>query len=195
MPTLVSECARIERELWTDEDFLAWLQPGVHADLISGEKAMHSPVSLRHARCLNAIDLRIRQWMATGGGGELFREVVAVRLSTRNVFLPDLAWFTDEQVPMLLPSHAPLAPKWVCEALSPRTADRDIGLKFAAYEEHGVDEYWIVDPETGAHRFYAREGELLVEFPPDTDGRVHSRVMAGFHMRMAELDAAAAGGV
>lgn len=36
--------------LWTDRDFFGWLEPGVHADLIDGEKAMHSPVSLAHAR-------------------------------------------------------------------------------------------------------------------------------------------------
>lgn len=187
MPTLVSECAQIERELWTDEDFLDWLQPGVHADLIGGEKAMHSPVSLKHARLLNVLDLRIREWMAAGGGGELFREVVAVRLSARNVFLPDLAWFSNVQVPRLLPTHAPIAPKWVCEALSPRTADRDVGPKFAAYEEHGVDEYWILDPETQAHRFYGRDGELLVEFLPDADGWIHSRVLAGFKVRVADF--------
>ena len=188
MPTLVSECAQVERELWTDEDFLDWLQPGVHADLIGGERAMHSPVSLKHADLLNALDLRIRQWMAAGGGGKLYREVVAVRLSARNVFLPDLAWFSAAQVPQLLPTHAPIAPKWVCEALSPRTADRDVGPKFAAYEEHGVDEYWILDPETQAHRFYAREGELLVEFLPDAEGWIHSTVLAGFKVLVSDLD-------
>jgi len=190
MPTLVSECAQVERELWTDEDFLAWLRPGVHADLLGGEKAMHSPVNLRHADLLNVLDHQIRLWMAAGGGGRLYREVVAVRLSTRNVFLPDLAWFSGEQVPRLQPTHAPLAPKWVCEALSPRTADRDTGPKFASYEEHGVDEYWILDPETQAHRFYAREGELLVEFPPDPEGCIRSRVLAGFKLRLADLNPA-----
>jgi hypothetical protein len=36
MPTLVSESKTIRRELWTADDFLDWLQPGVHADLIEG---------------------------------------------------------------------------------------------------------------------------------------------------------------
>ena len=85
-------------------------------------------------------------------------------------------------------THAPIAPKWVCEALSPRTADRDVGPKFAAYEEHGVDEYWILDPETQAHRFYAREGELLVEFLPDAEGWIHSTVLAGFKVLVSDLN-------
>jgi len=187
MPTLVSESAHVERELWTDGDFLDWLQPGVHADLLGGEKAMHSPVSLKHADLLNLLDLRSRQWMAAGGGGRLYREVVAVRLSARNVFLPDLAWFSDDQIPRLLPTHSPIAPKWVCEALSPSTADRDTGPKFTGYEEHGVEEYWIVDPETLAHRFYARERELFVEFFPDAAGVIHSKVLGGFQVPVADL--------
>jgi hypothetical protein len=74
---------------------------------------------------------------------------VAVRLSSRNVFLPDLSYFTAEQVARLEATHAPFAPALVVEALSPttaaRTADRAVGPKFAAYEEHGVEEYWILD--------------------------------------------------
>ena len=48
--------------------------------------------------------------------------------------------------------------------LSPRTAHRDVGVKFVEYEEHGGQEYWVLDPETLAHRFYARRGEVLTEF-------------------------------
>ncbi len=164
MPTVVSISKDCERQLWTAEEFLEWLQPGVHADLIDGEKFMHSPVNLRHARLVNFLDRLLAGYLERRKLGELFREVVAVRLSSRNVFLPDLAYFTPEQVARLLPTHAPFAPTLVVEALSPWSEERDVGPKFAAYEEHGVQEYWVLDPETLAHRFYRREGELLVEF-------------------------------
>lgn len=48
--------------------------------------------------------------------------------------------------------------------LSPRTAHRDVGVKFVEYEQHGVEEYWVLDPETLTHRFHARRGEVLTEF-------------------------------
>ena len=164
MPTAVSIDNVVERQLWTADDFLGWLEPGIHADLIDGEKFMHSPVNLRHARLLNFMDHLLRSYIEHCKLGELHREVFAIRLSTRNVFLPDLAFFTNEQVAGLRHTHAPFAPTLVVEALSPNTADRDVGPKFAAYEEHGGQEYWVLDPETLAHRFYRREGELLVEF-------------------------------
>ena len=187
MPTLFSTSAKTRHELLTAEDFLDWLEPGVHADLIDGEKFMHSPVNIRHARLLNFVDHLLRSYLEHRKLGQLFREVVAVRLSSRNVFLPDLAYFTNEQVEQLEEVYAPIAPTLVVEALSPRTADRDTGPKFAAYEEHGVQEYWILSPDAPIHRFFRREGELLVEFAEGED-RVPAQTIPGFWLKRSWLD-------
>jgi len=187
MPTVVSESNKITRELWTADDFLEWLEPGVHADLIDGEKFMHSPVSLRHADLLNFVDSLLRQYVEALALGRLYREVVAVRLSSRNVFLPDLAFIPKARLADLAETHIPFAPSLVVEALSPRTADRDTGPKFAAYEENGVDEYWILDPQTLAHRFYKREGELLVEFAEGA-AEIPSSVITGLVLQRKWLD-------
>jgi Uma2 family endonuclease len=189
MPTLVANHRGHPTYLWKAEDFLEWLEPGLFADLIDGEKFMHSPVSLKHARLLNFLDEYLRRWLRRSGmGGELFREVVAVRLSQRNVFLTDLCWFAPEQLADLEPTHAPIPPRWVCEVLSPATADRDIGPKFAAYEERGVAEYWVLDPDYLEHRFFTREGDYLTEFGADSD-IVVSRTFPGLTMRRSWLDA------
>ncbi|MGF1656850.1 MAG: Uma2 family endonuclease [Verrucomicrobiales bacterium] len=187
MPTLVSESKTVRRELWTAEDFLDWLEPGVHADLIDGEKFMHSPVSLRHARLLNFVDSLLRRHIEKHLLGELFREVVAVHLGSRNVFLPDLAFIPTERLPDLLETHIPFAPPLIVEVLSPRTADRDVGPKFAAYEEHGVQEYWVLDPQTLDHRFYYREGEILTAFAEGEEDIV-SRVLPGLRLQRSWLD-------
>lgn len=184
---MVSISDTVERQLWTAEDFLNWLEPGVHADLIEGEKFKHSPVNLKHARLLNFLDRLMAGYVEARKFGEVHREVVAVRLSPRNVFLPDLSYFTPEQVARLHPTFAPFAPTLVVEALSPWTSDRDIGPKFAAYEAHGVQEYWVLDPETRAHRFYRREGELFVEFAAGAE-RIDCQFIPGFWVRRAWLN-------
>lgn len=187
MPTLVAESKTIRRDLLTAEDFLDWLEPGVHADLIDGETAMHSPVGLRHADLLNFVDRLLGIYVDQHRLGALYREVVAVRLGSRNVFLPDLAFVPVGRLADLPPSHIPFAPPLVVEVLSPRTAGRDVGPKFAAYEEHGVEEYWVLDPETLEHRFYARVEGILTAFAEGED-LVPSRVVGGFHLRRAWLD-------
>jgi Uma2 family endonuclease len=189
MPTLVSESRTIRRELWTADDFLDWLEPGVHADLIDGEKTMHSPVSLRHADLTNFLDHLLRSFIEKHRLGRLYREVVAVKLGSRNVFLPDLAFVPADRLGELPATHIPFAPALVVEVLSPRTADRDVGPKFAAYEEHGVEEYWVLDPETLDHRFYRREGEFLTAFGEDEE-IIRSTQVPGFQLRRSWLDPA-----
>ena len=48
-------------------------------------------------------------------------------------------------------------------------------------------EYWILDPETLAHRFYRRDGELLVEYAAD-ESRIESQVVPGFFVVREWLD-------
>ncbi len=148
---------------------------------------MHSPLTLRHARLLNFVDLLLRTYIRRKKLGELHREAVAVRLSSRNVFMPDFSFFTNEEVARRAETHAPFAPSFVVEVLSKTTSARDLGPKFAAYEEHGVEEYWIFDPIARQHRFHRREEEFFVEITP-RKGRIDSKVIPGFWLKPAWLD-------
>ena len=179
--------AAVERELLTAEDFLEWLEPGRCADLIGGEVAMHSPVSVRHADLLNFLDGILRLYVDRRRLGFLYREVVAVRLSARNTFQPDLAFYRAERRSAIRRNHVEGAPDLVVEMLSPRTADRDTGPKFAAYQRHGVIEYWILDPEALAYRFYRRAGELLIEYAAGEE-KIDSRAVPGFFLMREWLD-------
>ncbi|MBA3833198.1 MAG: Uma2 family endonuclease [Chthoniobacterales bacterium] len=185
MPALISASER--QRFWTADEFLAWLKPGTHADLLNGEIFMHSPVNLKHARLLNFVERLLAAFIEPRHLGELHREVVAVRLTSRDVFLPDLCFFTTDQISRFQPTYIPVAPVFVFEAMSPRSAAVDAGPKLAAYEVHGVREYWILDPERLAHRFFRREGELLVEFAADQE-IIRSQTIAGFWVRRSWLN-------
>ena len=63
MPTVVSVTDKVQRQLWTADDFLDWLEPGIHADLIDGEKFMHSPVNFKHSRLLNFVHLLLGMYV------------------------------------------------------------------------------------------------------------------------------------
>ena len=152
---------------------------------------MHSPVSFRHATILNFLDRLLAAYVERHDLGRVDRENIALRLGPRDVFMPDLMFFNRAQVARLRPDYADFAPALVVEALSPRTAARDVGPKFAAYETHGVEEYWVLDPQTLAHRFYRRDasgGELLVEFAAHGEERIESRAVPGFWLRREWLD-------
>lgn len=187
MPTSVAIAKGSEWNLLNADEFLDWLEPGIHADLIDGEKFMHSPVHLSHAKLADFLSTLMKLYVEPRDAGIILRDVWAVRLSSRNVFLPDICWFDKRQAEFLNPTHAPFAPALAVEVLSPTTSDRDVGPKFAAYEEHGVGEYWVLDPHDLEHRFYTREGEFLVEFGRG-ESRIASRRMEGFWVERAWLD-------
>ncbi len=193
MATLLSpvppRLPRVRRHpaLLTSEEFLDWLQPGIHADLIGGFIHMHSPVQLDHADLLNFFDHLLRSFIEEEQLGKLYREQVAVRLSPRETFMPDLAYFTTAQVARLPKTHAPFAPTFVCEVLSPSSIKRDTEQKFAAYELHGVQEYWVLDPRKLVHRFYRRHVDVLEEFAEGAE-RIESVSIPGFWVKRAWLN-------
>lgn len=173
--------------LTSSEEFLNWLQPGVHADLIGGEIHMHSPVSIRHAQMVNFMDHLLRSHLDQSQAGVLFRETVAFRLSVRETFLPDLAFVTRAQMERVAATHVPFAPTFALECLSPATQHLDTGRKLAAYELHGVQEYWILDPERLAHRFFRRAGDMLEEYASGMD-EIELTSVPGFWVRRAWLN-------
>jgi Uma2 family endonuclease len=65
-----------------------------------------------------------------------------------HILVPDLAGWRRERMPTL-PDKAyfELAPDWVCEVLSPSTAQMDRVDKLSIYAAHGVAHAWLVDPD------------------------------------------------
>ena len=187
MATKLHPAVHLERELFTAEEFLDWLEPGTFADLIDGEIFMHSPVSIRHARLLNFLDFLLRSYLERHRLGELFREVVAVRLGSGSVFQPDLAFLRAERRNIIRDNYLEGAPDLVVEVLSPSTSDRDVGPKFTAYERYGVTEYWVLDPQILAHRFYRRAGDELVEYAAGA-AKIESHAVPGFFVLREWLD-------
>ena len=64
-----------------------------------------------------------------------------------DIMVPDLAGWRRERMPEL-PDTAwfELAPDWVCEVLSPSTAQKDRVIKMPKYAQYGVAHFWLIDP-------------------------------------------------
>ncbi|CAN5587454.1 hypothetical protein BH11ARM2_BH11ARM2_04050 [soil metagenome] len=65
------------------------------------------------------------------------------------------------------------------EVVSPGSRRRDALEKRAEYEEGGVFEYWIIDPERNPAHFLRLVNGRYEEVAPDADGRVSSQAVAG----------------
>ena len=63
------------------------------------------------------------------------------------IYQPDAFWIKEGGACVDKGTHFEGAPDLVVEIVSPTSGKRDRRDKFGTYEQHGVGEYWIVEPE------------------------------------------------
>jgi Uma2 family endonuclease len=80
-----------------------------------------------------------------------------------------------------------IAPQVVFEVLSPGNRHAEMVRKFKFYEQHGVEEYYLYDPDTNELEGWRREGGELVAIEP-IDGWVSPRLNIRFVVGVEELE-------
>ena len=118
--------------------------------------------------------------------GVVFPDGLAVRLGA-SARIPDVAFFRNEHLDRVRPTHAEGPPDLVVEVVSPGSGARDRGEKFDEYEAAGVEEYWIVDPGRRLAEFYRLEDGVYRAVLPDGEGHVYSSALKGFWLRVEWL--------
>jgi Uma2 family endonuclease len=102
---------------------------------------------------------------------------------------PDVAFFRKGNEPRRGMSSFPGVPDLVAEVLSPGTRRRDRTLKLEAYQEAGVREYWLVDPETRTVLIYVlgKNGRYAELARGGVGDSVGSSVLPGFRLNVGAL--------
>jgi Uma2 family endonuclease len=77
-------------------------------------------------------------------------------------------------------------PQVVFEILSPGNRAREMADKFAFYQQYGVEEYYLYDPDERRLEGWQRTGSLLAEIP-QMDGWVSPRLVIRFDLSGPEL--------
>lgn len=146
-PTIV-EAARkaLEDERHRRAEFREWISEDMKAEFINGEIVMHSPVKRKHLQVSDLLYRLLSLYVDLKKLGATAHEKAMIAL-TRNDYEPDICFWGNEKAAtfndetMLHP-----APDFVVEILSRRTTKIDRTIKFQDYAQHGVREYWIIDP-------------------------------------------------
>lgn len=129
------------------EEFYRTVRDDQKAEFINGEVICHSPARLKHTLAVEYLGSILGKYARKNKLGMVLREKALVRL-TRNDFEPDICFFSTEKHgrfnndTMVYP-----APDFVVEVLSKSTEKTDRGIKKDDYALHGVQEYWIVNPD------------------------------------------------
>jgi Uma2 family endonuclease len=159
--------------------------------LIDGEHYVTPSPNLRHQEILGRLHLLIGVWLERHPRGRLFFAPLDVILSHFDVVEPDLLYASHERAREIMTGNwVRGAPELVVEIGSPSTRTRDETLKRRLYEQFGVVEYWVVDPEAETIRAFRRAGETFgepVELTRAAGGLLRSELFPGLELPLARV--------
>ena len=117
-------------------------------ELLNGVLILSPSSKEIHQYISSILHLNIGAYAREHDLGKVYFSPFDVVLSESDVVQPDLLFVSNERAEIITKDNVRGAPDLVVEVLSPATADRDRTIKLNLYAEHGVNEYWIVDPYT-----------------------------------------------
>lgn len=140
-----------ETRVWTWDEYAALPADGNRYEVLDGRVFVSPQPTAMHQRTVAAFQRHLDAYVEAHALGEVLPSVNLVMGPGRYVG-PDLVYIPTERAHGFggendLWLEAP--PGLIVEVLSPSTRGYDRIKKRRAYEEFGVDEYWIVDPSGG----------------------------------------------
>ncbi len=150
-----------QTQLITANDYLQQPISDEHLQLIHGEVMVSPAPELRHQEIVGKLFLLLTQLTQAG---KVYFAPVDVRLDEFNVVQPDVLWLAaDSQCQSVDGKYLLGAPELVVEVFSPGSIRLDRREKYALYEEHGVHEYWMVDPFENYVEAIIRQADKFVQ--------------------------------
>jgi Uma2 family endonuclease len=144
----------------THADYLLIPDDGMRHELIAGEHFVTPSPSLRHQTVSRNLVRFLDAFVRERRLGEVFFAPLDVILSDFDVVEPDLIFVRQERRE-ILQDWVRGVPDLLVEILSPSNRRHDEVRKRDLYEERGVEEYWIVDPEVECVEDLPARGQAL----------------------------------
>jgi Uma2 family endonuclease len=172
-------------EMMTYEQFLQWLDEDTHAEWVHGEVVFMSPVGDLHQEIGRFLIMLLSHFVEASHLGviryEPFQMKTAPELPGRS---PDILFVGNAHLSRLKKTYVDGPADLVVEIVSPDSGARDRGDKYYEYEQGGVREYWLIDPQRKQAEFYVRDEAGIYQLAPITDGIFRSTVLDGLWLKV-----------
>lgn len=176
---------------WTYEDYAEIPDDGQRYEVLYGVLSVTPAPRYRHQSAFWRLGPRLALFVEDHELGEVLGAPFDVELpwGISSPVQPDILFFRNGNRPRRDDAGFAGVPDLVVEVLSPRTSHRDRTIKLAAYQESGVPEYWMVDPEARTVEVHVLDGEgRYVELCRGGIGDVvWSAVLPGFRVEVKAL--------
>lgn len=180
--------ANVAGRAWTYDELLAELEETNQPhELWDGELIMSPAPSFFHQKIVDRLHEALKAHVSSRHLGETAFAPLDMILTQRHVTQPDVLFISNERR-AIIQDRIRGAADWVAEILSPGSRRRDRIDKRDLYEQHGVREYWILDPEAEtveALFLEAGQYQLLGRWRPGDVAA--SRLLPGFQVSVRWL--------
>lgn len=154
-------------------------------ELWEGELIMSPAPSFYHQKTAFRFQRSLNDWVESHSLGEVVGAPIDMVLSEHRVTQPDVAFISKDRLHII--ERVIMGPAdLVVEVISLGGRHRDRIEKRDLYEQHGVKEYWIVDPESrSVDVLFLEHGSYQLVMRCGTGQVAASRLLPGF---VVELD-------
>jgi len=175
------------KEKYTYEDYRR-LPEGAPYQLIGGMLVMTPSPSTFHQIVSMRLGVKLASHVMENGLGLVLYAPMDVYLGETETYQPDLIFIAKDRLAIVEPDRINGVPDLVVEILSPGTAYYDLRKKYRVYEEKGVKEYWIVDPEEQSVEIYTlQDGKFSLTQRAEKRGEVESPYVQGFAVAVERI--------
>jgi Uma2 family endonuclease len=178
------------RVQYTYEDYLLFPDDGKRHELIDGEHIMSPSPLTKHQRILRKLMVAFDVFLAKNKIGEVFPAPCDVIFSDTDIVEPDILFVSAERASIVTEKNVQGAPDLVVEIISPSTRKTDEVVKRKLYEQYGVGEYWVVDPELEGVKVYRRVNdryERVAELSKEANDALSTPCLPSWTMPLSEV--------
>jgi Uma2 family endonuclease len=172
---------------FTFEEYLNLHDDNIASEWLEGKVLVMAAAAVAHQRIGSFLEKILGIYVETKGLGEVFRSPIAVKI---NIFAgrePNLFFIKKENLHIVKPTFVQGTPDLMIEIISPESVERDREIKFAEYQNAGVKEYWLIDPNEQNCEFYELADEKFKLISALNSGVFTSKVIEGFHFKIENL--------
>ena len=176
------------KRLWSYAEMLAELpETNLPVELWNGELIMSPAPHPNHQRIVGSFYKMLDQFIAQRKLGEVFISPVDVVLTPRRVVQPDVLFIARGRLGIV--KHCiDGVPDLAMEVISEHSWQRDRIEKKALYEQAGLPEYWIVDPDSETIEVFALAGGVYhLHSRANRGQKAKSKLLPGFGLSCKEL--------
>jgi Uma2 family endonuclease len=156
-------------------------------ELWEGQLVMSPSPSFYHQQIVFCFQRALHDWVRARGLGQVVGAPIDMVLSEHRTTQPDVAFIARERLGII--HDAILGPAdLVAEVISLGSRTRDRIEKRDLYEQYGVQEYWIIDPESqSADVLFLENGTYRLAMRCGIGEAAESRLLPGFRVELRPL--------